>query len=411
MICGAIQVTLKCDFACRAKKYLSGTNNGPLINQVKHFFGNIFQTSDWPARWHCGNWSDFHGWLYIISDIAIGAAYFSIPVLLYRIIRKRKDLPFPRIIWLFIAFIVLCGTTHFIDALSFWWPAYRLNALIRLFTAAVSVLAVFSLAKILPVILNLRTEAQLAKEVEERKKAEAANLRYLIQQKAAEQLMAKKDEFLSIASHELKTPITSLKSSLQLLEKIATQKKMMEPIAPFVEISLRQSNRLIRLINELLDVSRIQAGRMQLIKTNFSVAEMISECLDQSVAANAREQVKVEGDKNLEVFADYNRIVQVLSNFITNAFRYTITPPLIKISYAKVENSKTKFIVSDNGIGIESDKIKRVFDRFYRVEVTSQKHPGIGLGLYIASEIIRLHEGEIGVESIPGSGSQFWFII
>lgn len=141
-------------------------------DQLSAFFSGLLKTSDWPARWHCGTWSDFHGWLYIISDFLIWGAYFLIPLFLLRLVFIRRDFPFPKIIWLFGAFIVLCGTTHFIDALIFWWPVYRLSAFVRLLTAIVSMATVFVLYRILPDILSLRSVKELEHEIHERQLVE-----------------------------------------------------------------------------------------------------------------------------------------------------------------------------------------------------------------------------------------------
>ncbi|MCE7060879.1 ATP-binding protein [Dyadobacter sp. CY343] len=144
----------------------------PLSDQISTFFSSVSNTSDFPARWYCGSWSDFHGWLYILSDIGIGAAYFTIPVLLLVVIRRRNDSPFQRIFLLFIAFILLCGLTHLIDATIFWWPAYRLSALLRLATAIVSIVTVFALYKMLPLISSLRSVRDLECEIVKRKEVE-----------------------------------------------------------------------------------------------------------------------------------------------------------------------------------------------------------------------------------------------
>lgn len=126
------------------------------MNEVADFFRNLTDTSDWPPRWLCGEWSDFHGWLYIYSDIAIWLAYFAIPVILIWFIQRRTDVPFLPVFWLFGAFIVLCGTTHILDAIIFWWPAYRISALARFFTAIVSLLTVYALLRDLPKALELK---------------------------------------------------------------------------------------------------------------------------------------------------------------------------------------------------------------------------------------------------------------
>jgi hypothetical protein len=108
------------------------------MNEFKEFIEKFFNTSSFTARWHCGKWSEFHGWLYILSDVAIWAAYFTIPIILIRFIRRKKNLPFRRIFWLFGAFILACGATHLIDAIIFWFPIYRISAFVRLLTALIS---------------------------------------------------------------------------------------------------------------------------------------------------------------------------------------------------------------------------------------------------------------------------------
>jgi signal transduction histidine kinase len=141
----------------------------PLNEQVSSFFSNLLDTSDWPPRWSCGNWSDFHGWLYIISDVAIWAAYFAIPILLLFLLRKRKNVPFQGVLMLFVAFILLCGLSHLMDALIFWWPAYRLSALLRFATAIISVVTVFTLYKTVPTILSFRSVTDYENEIAKRK--------------------------------------------------------------------------------------------------------------------------------------------------------------------------------------------------------------------------------------------------
>ena len=125
------------------------------MNQVVEFFSQLFQTEDWPPRWFCGTWTEFHGWLYIFSDMTIWLAYFIIPVIIIWTLQKQPKIPFSPIFLLFGAFILFCGLTHLIDALIFWWPGYRLSALIRFLTAGVSMLTVFALIKELPKFLNL----------------------------------------------------------------------------------------------------------------------------------------------------------------------------------------------------------------------------------------------------------------
>ncbi len=396
---------------CKAHQIHSTSASSDIGFQFQSFFSNIFNTNDWPARWHCGTWSDFHGWLYIISDLTIWLAYFAIPILLFIILKKRKDIPFLNIFWLFIAFILFCGLTHFIDAIIFWWPAYRLSALLRLFTAVVSVITVFSLFKLLPIVFGLRTQDELEVEIEERKKAEEETRLLVIRQEATKNLMNKKDEFMSIASHELKTPITTLKSSLQLLQRLISVNEDAETPKMLIDKAVRQTGKLTNIINDLLDVTKIQAGKIVLKRTDFNLLDLLNENIEECKLEESKHQINIVCDADLMVNADRHRLDQVLCNLITNAIKYSPDANRIDVIVEKAGNEKVKVCVMDHGIGIPKDQKGEVFERFHRVESTSQNFSGIGLGLYISSEIIKHHGGEIGVDTELGKGSTFWFTL
>lgn len=142
------------------------------MDDIAYFFTNLLGTDDWPARWHCGKWTDFHGWLYIISDLLIWAAYFAMPLVILKFIATKKYASFPRLYFLFAAFILACGLTHLVDAVAFWAPMYRLNALVLFGTAIISWVTVYYLVKILPVAFTLKTAKEFEAEIEQRKIAE-----------------------------------------------------------------------------------------------------------------------------------------------------------------------------------------------------------------------------------------------
>ena len=143
------------------------------------FFSRLFDTSGFPARWHCGDWTQFHGWLYILSDLAIFAAYAAIPLsIAYFVFVKRHQLVFQNLYWFFAAFILSCGLTHLLDAIVFWHPVYRIAALVKLFTAIASWATIFAMVRSLPSALALpgimQLNTDLQHEVDERKRSEAA---------------------------------------------------------------------------------------------------------------------------------------------------------------------------------------------------------------------------------------------
>jgi PAS domain S-box-containing protein len=137
------------------------------------FLSQLFDTSDFPPRWRCGRWTPGHGWLHILSDLGIWSAYFAIPCILAYFILRRRDTPFRLIFVLFGLFILACGTTHLLEALIFWWPAYRLAGAVKLLTALVSWGTVVALVRVTPRALAMRTPEELGREIEERKRVEA----------------------------------------------------------------------------------------------------------------------------------------------------------------------------------------------------------------------------------------------
>ena len=168
------------------------------MGQFSEFLLKILDASDWPPRWVCGKWSEFHGWLYIGSDVVIWLAYFIIPVILLWYIQRRPNIAFLPVFWLFCAFIILCGATHIIDAIIFWWPGYRLSALVKFFTAVVSMVTVFSLVYYLPkfyeanVLYNVSDEEGI--ELDFQKKREEWGLKLREQQDEIDGLRAEIDQ-------------------------------------------------------------------------------------------------------------------------------------------------------------------------------------------------------------------------
>lgn len=160
------------------------------------FLRSLFDTSDFPARWHCGNWSAGHGWLHIASDVAIFAAYMAIPFVLAYFIVNRRNIPFPRVAWLFVGFIGFCGTTHLIEAIIFYEPLYRVSGVMKLGTAVISWATVASLVPIVPRALAMRSPESLEREVAERTrelKREKARLEAVLESIASGVLVARPD--------------------------------------------------------------------------------------------------------------------------------------------------------------------------------------------------------------------------
>ncbi|WP_316788716.1 PAS domain S-box protein [Pedobacter frigoris] len=221
-------------------------------------------------------------------------------------------------------------------------------------------------------------------------------------------LQQQKDDFISIASHELKTPITSLKASLQLLDRMK-DKGTTPMTTKLIGQATKSMNKISELVEDLLNVSRMNQGQVGLNKKTFRLSEMLDDCCNH-VRAGGDHELVFEGDRNLEVFADEQRIDQVVVNFVNNAVKYAPNSRKIYLVVEKLGNA-ARVSVKDNGPGIPKDKLPHLFDRYFRADVSGFQVSGLGLGLYISADIIERHDGKIGVDSEEGKGSTFWFTL
>ncbi len=224
-----------------------------------------------------------------------------------------------------------------------------------------------------------------------------------------ENLAKQKDEFMGIASHELKTPVTSIKASIQIVSRLYAERSFGKA-ANFLAKADMHIDKLTALINDLLDVSKIQAGKLQYNFSVFSVDEFLEDAVEQIAQQAKKHRITVKGDTSVKVCGDKVRLEQVVTNLLTNAIKYSPGANEVIIDIT-IEDEFLKISVTDFGIGIPGEMLPYVFDRFFRVEKTSNQFQGLGLGLYICSEIIRRHGGKISLVSTEGKGSTFWFII
>jgi two-component system, sensor histidine kinase and response regulator len=217
-----------------------------------------------------------------------------------------------------------------------------------------------------------------------------------------------KSEFLSRMSHELRTPLNAILGFGQLLERqnpAAQQRSRVEHI-------MSAGRHLLNLINEVLDISRIEAGHLQLSVEPVAVEDVLEEALDlmRPLAADRAMQLVVDArlSDDLFVLADRQRLKQVLLNLLTNAVKYTPIRGRIAVSVQHSDPTKTRIVVTDSGAGIATEKLARLFTPFDRLDVEQSGVEGTGLGLALCQRLMHAMAGEIGVESAPGKGSAFW---
>lgn len=220
------------------------------------------------------------------------------------------------------------------------------------------------------------------------------------------ELEQKKDEFISIASHELKTPLTSVKAYLQLMERMMVGDEE-KKFGGFLTKTQGYVDKLSHLINDLLNVSKIQAGKLEFIMEEFDFDQLVKDTVE-SIQNTVHHNLVILGSSNATVRGDKVRIEQVFFNLISNAVKYSPKGDRVEISLSS-DNEFVHVSVRDFGIGISNDNLVKIFDRFYRAEHSANQFTGLGIGLYICAEIIKRHEGVIWAESAEGGGSVFHF--
>jgi two-component system sensor histidine kinase/response regulator len=219
----------------------------------------------------------------------------------------------------------------------------------------------------------------------------------------------KKDEFISIASHELKTPLTSVKGYVQLLER-SIEKGDVETVKKHLQKAQAQLEKLNSLIADLLDISKIESGKLKFNKQYFHIDELLKNVVEVIHQSNPEFKITINGQVKEAIFGDEMRIEQVVINFLTNAIKYSPGTAEVLINVREADD-RIYVGVRDYGIGIAPEQQKNLFEKFYRVEETALHFQGLGIGLYIASEIVKRHGGEVGVHSNMGEGSEFFFYI
>ncbi len=228
--------------------------------------------------------------------------------------------------------------------------------------------------------------------------------------KGSQEAITLRDDFISVASHELKTPVTSVKMFTQVLKRHSEQIGDMKAVSHLTKMD-RQINKLTELIYDLLNVAKIQAGRMEFRQQLFDFDKAVKEVVDVLQQSSDKHELIIEGRTGKKVYGDEERIGQVVNNLVSNAIKYS--PKAIKVVINLSSDKKNVQVsVQDFGIGMSKEHFELIFERFYRVYDNNDKtFPGLGIGLYISSEIVKRHGGKFWVNSVQNQGSIFSFSI
>jgi PAS domain S-box-containing protein len=242
------------------------------------------------------------------------------------------------------------------------------------------------------------------------------------------------DEFLGIAGHELRTPLTTVKANLQMAERRAQQalrseaqagtdkrresgRKQRDPLEELLRLlerATQSAERQERLVKDLLDVSRISAGRLEYRMAPLDLATLVREMVEEQRLHEPRRLIELEAPReHVRIVADSDRVGQVLTNYLTNALKYSEDDRTVRVSLQVVDD-QARVSVCDQGPGLSAEQQRDLFQRFHRtqgIEVVSGSGVGLGLGLYISKTIVDHHGGQVGVQSAEGEGSTFWFTL
>lgn len=368
---------------------------------------------------HCYLWKPDLLAIHAISDLLIGLAYFGISITLYVLVRKIK-LKFSRVILAFGLFIGACGMTHFMEVWNLWHADYWLSGAVKVITAIASVVTGIYLFRLRHQILEFSETVKVSEN--RRVMLESYNIE--LEQKVAdrtralEEAVKARDEFLSLASHELKTPLTTLKLQSQFrMKKLESNPEALvtcELSLKFLNLVDQQTSRLNRVIEDMLDVSRIQSGQLNLKLEKGNVCDLMTDVIRRFTPElhKAGNFVSQSISGSCYIMMDNFRIEQVMSNLIANIIKYA---PRTEVSvtledFYDIQIDQIKITVRDMGPGIEKENLEKIFQRFERVGGINGPS-GLGLGLYLSRQIIEAHGGKIWAESEYGHGASFIILL
>lgn len=359
----------------------------------------LFDTSDFPARWHCGNWTTLHGTTHIVADAAIAGAYAMIPLALvsYWWV-KRREVAFPRLFWLFAAFILSCGSTHLVEAILFYQPVYRFSALLKVVTATVSWVTVLALLRIAPRAMQLPGLSRANEELHEQ----------LAATRAAEEALARSNEalasFTGLVSHDLRNPLHNATLAGEIARE-ALERGDRERAALYLKRADDSLRQMTALVAELHKEAMLNPASQPM--EPLSLNSVVESAKIHMAPLILESGAKIRCEDLPEVRGQRTMLVQLFINLFENAIKYRSGEvPVITVSGARGDDGHVVVRVVDNGLGIPELERERIFQPGHRGEGTSHL-PGSGLGLAFCRRILAAHGGDISVTDVPGVGSAF----
>lgn len=366
----------------------------------------LFSSAMFMPHGHCYLWQPALVWLQVLSNGGIALAYISIFATLVYLVRRIQDIPFQWMYVAFATFIVACGVTHIFDVYVIWHPEYWIDGVVRAVTAVASIGTALMLPPLVPKAVALAEAAGVAHErglrLEDANK-ELASL--LDKTKELEQL---KTQFFANVSHELRTPLALILGPTQAL---LTADNLSDSQRRDLEVVLRNARSLLSQVNDLLDVAKLEAGKVEPDYVDIDVASLVrltasnfeSLAVERGISYDVRAPGEVRGE------VDAEKLQRVVLNLLSNAFKFTPQGGSVHCELRVHQASEAALIeVSDSGPGIRPEHREAVFDRFRQLEGgTTRRFGGTGLGLAIAKDFVELHGGHITLADAELGGALF----
>lgn len=419
---------------------------------MSSLLSDLFADTIFVAHGYCLSWDSDLIALHVGSDLLIALAYYTIPIGLLFFTVRRRDLDVNGLLFLFAGFILLCGTTHLIAAVTIWEPIYVLDGWMKLSTALVSVATSITLWMQLPTLLRIpspadlhRANAELVREVADRRAAEQrikkmnaelearvakrtedlelangklreeVTKRALAQgrledaMKSLEEASRAKSDFLAGVTHELRPPLNVI---MGYAETIAEDHLGLNPhdrIKDYANDIHRSGRYLLGIVNDLLDFSRMEAGQLELHEEDFRLREALDDALalirPQADAAGIIQEV-THPPTDLKLRGDRRLVTQTLVNVLVNAVKFTDRGGTISIGFTRPDTGELVIEIADTGIGIRQEDISRVLEPFVRIEREGRARQGTGLGLPLCKRFMEAHGGKLDIESVVGDGTE-----
>jgi signal transduction histidine kinase len=372
--------------------------------------GELFATNGFMPHGHCYLWQPGMVWLQVISNGMIGLSYVAISSTLAYLVYRIRNIPFQWMYMCFGLFIVTCGITHFVEIWTIWKPVYWLDGTLRAVTAIASAGTAIILPPLIPKAIALAQGAKAAQDRGIRLETAYQQLGEVFEK--TKELDELKTQFFANVSHELRTPLALI---LGPVEKLQGAENLRADQRQDLEVVRRNAAVLLKHVNDLLDIAKLEAGKMKPSYVAADLAVLIRR-MTGNFDGLAREReiaLTVDAPPALPIEVDVDMIERVLLNLLSNAFKFTPSGGRIEIRL-EIRDAFARVSVADSGPGVPETSRNTIFERFRQVEGgVNRSHGGTGLGLSIVKEFLELHRGDIQVDQAPweGGGALFQFEI